>query len=98
MSKYRKYLVCYDIADNKVRTRMFEFLKDLGLVPLQKSAFWGELNYAELKSLKREAFKRLDAETDRMFWIVTQLNPASLKDAIGYENMVYIDAEGNVTI
>ena len=38
MGMYAKYLVCYDIVDNKRRKRFSDALKDLGMVPMQKSA------------------------------------------------------------
>lgn len=95
MSIYRKYLVCYDVADNKVRTKLFDYLKDLGLIPIQKSAFWGELNAAEFRAMKRRAHKSLDPETDRMFWIVTQLDEHKLKEGIGYNDFLFIEADGH---
>lgn len=98
MSIYNHYLVCYDVADNKTRKRMFEFLKDLGLVALQKSIFWGQLTRAELSALKREAKKELDPDTDKMFWIITQLNADKLKEGLGYDKFVHVDADGNYTI
>ena len=43
---YVRYLVCYDIVDNKKRKKFADFLKDLGLIPLQKSVFYRyESNY-----------------------------------------------------
>jgi|SRR5690606_24513406 len=98
MSIYNHYLVCYDVANDKVRKRMFEFLKDLGLVSLQKSTFWGQLTRAELAALKREAHKELDPDTDKMFWIITQLDTDKLKEGFGYKNFTYVDADGNFTI
>ena len=34
-------IVGYDISDTKNRTKMFNDLKDVGLLPIQKSLFWG---------------------------------------------------------
>ena len=44
MSLYVKYLVCYDISNTRTRSKFFDFLKDLGLTPIQKSVFFGDLN------------------------------------------------------
>lgn len=35
MSLYVKYLVCYDISNTRTRSKFFDFLKDLGLTPIQ---------------------------------------------------------------
>lgn len=43
MSIYVKYLVCYDISDTKIRKKFSDCLKDLGLVSLQESVFYGDL-------------------------------------------------------
>lgn len=43
MSLYVKYLVCYDISNTRTRSKFFDFLKDLGLTPIQKSVFFGDL-------------------------------------------------------
>ena len=48
MGMYAKYLVCYDIVDNKRRKRFSDALKDLGMVPMQKSVFYGDLKGAEV--------------------------------------------------
>jgi len=98
MSIYKYYLVCYDVADNKTRKRLFEYLKDLGLVSLQNSVFWGQLTRAEIAALRREAQKQLDPMTDKIFWTITQLNIEKLKDGLGYQNFSYVDADGNYTI
>ena len=74
MSIYKYYLVCYDVADNKTRKRLFEYLKDLGLVSLQNSVFWGQLTRAEIAALRREAQKQLDPMTDKIFWTITNFH------------------------
>ena len=54
MSLYVKYLVCYDISNTRTRSKFFDFLKDLGLTPIQKSVFFGDLKTPEVRSLKPE--------------------------------------------
>lgn len=48
MSIYVKYLVCYDISDTKIRKKFSDCLKDLGLVSLQESVFYGDLKKTEV--------------------------------------------------
>lgn len=48
-----QYLISYDIVNNKTRNKILEQLKNFGLKPVQKSVLWGELNNAELNSIKR---------------------------------------------
>ena len=57
MSLYVKYLVCYDISNTRTRSKFFDFLKDLGLTPIQKSVFFGDLKTPEVRSLKAAAEK-----------------------------------------
>jgi len=98
MARYRHYLVCYDIENNKKRNRFFKFLKDIGMTPLQKSVFWGELAQAEFHAMKREAHKELDPETDKIFWVVTSLDELKLKQGIGYQHIEIIPPDGYHTI
>lgn len=98
MSIYNNYLVCYDVTDNRTRKRMHDFLKDLGLFAIQKSAFWGQLTQAEINSLKREAHEQLDPATDRMFWVIANLDKDRLRDAVGYKEFLVVHADGNLTL
>lgn len=50
---YNEVLVCYDIQDNRTRQKLFQKLKETGLVPAQKSVFWGYVNRAEEKAVQR---------------------------------------------
>lgn len=98
MALYSRYLVCYDIADNKSRTRFTNFLKDLGLFPAQKSVFIGELNQAEINSLNRYAHENLDSATDKVFWIPSDIDIERLKKGIGYDNFQLIRADDSHVI
>ncbi|MBZ7977089.1 CRISPR-associated endonuclease Cas2 [Campylobacter sp. RM12637] len=60
------YIVSYDIEDNKSRTKLFEELKDLGLLNIQKLVFYGELSKSEIKVVK-ELFKKLCDDGDKAF-------------------------------
>ena len=61
---YREYLVSYDIQDTKIRNKLFDALKDVGLKPVQKSVFWGWLSlpeYTMVKRLFRDRLKKADS-------------------------------------
>ena len=55
---YVKYLVCYDIVDNKRRKKFIDALEDLGLIRIQYSVFYGDLKPAEAKAPAKEADKK----------------------------------------
>jgi len=98
MHYYTKYLVCYDIEDNKKRKKFSDQLKNLGLVRLQKSVFYGELNKAEHKALVRYANELLDPATDKFFWTTTSLDKDQLDKGIGYKEFCYIPPDGHVIL
>lgn len=75
------YLISYDIEDNKSRTKLFEELKDLGLLNIQKSVFYGELSKSEIKVVK-ELFKKLCDDEDRAFLCRCKID---LDDTHGYK-------------
>ncbi len=59
-----RYIVVYDVSDDKARLRLAELLQRKGLSRIQKSAFVGELTRAELKDLLRRAQEIIDLATD----------------------------------
>jgi CRISPR-associated protein Cas2 len=92
---YQPWLVCYDIEDNKTRKILFDTLKDLGLIAVQKSVFWGNLNQAELRALQREVYKLLDRKTDKAFWINANLKDRLDKQSIGYQYFTLPEPDGH---
>lgn len=58
-----RYLVCYDIADERRLTRVFRLLKGEG-VHLQYSVFLCSLTWPELERLKREVADRINPRED----------------------------------
>jgi CRISPR-associated protein Cas2 len=58
-----RYLVCYDIADERRLTKVFRYLKDRG-VHLQYSVFLCSLTWPELQSLKADVAGYIDEEKD----------------------------------
>ncbi|MBZ7986684.1 CRISPR-associated endonuclease Cas2 [Campylobacter canadensis] len=75
------YLVSYDIENTKNRTKLFEELKDLGLLNIQKSVFYGELSKSEIKVVK-ELFKKLCGDEDKAFLCRCKID---LNDTHGYK-------------
>lgn len=69
---YYEVIVAYDIANTKQRTKLFNKLKDISLIPIQKSVFWGHLNQAEENSVKR-LLKIHCVKTDKAFVARIQL-------------------------
>ena len=98
MGMFGKYIVCYDVEDNIRRSKFFDFLKDIGLFPVQKSVFYGDLNVAELRSLKIAAKTMLKAETDSCMWVACTLEPNEFKQFVGYKNFKYVEADGHDTL
>ncbi|HCE88050.1 hypothetical protein [Sutterella wadsworthensis] len=49
-SIYAKNLVRYNLSNNSRRKEFSDTLKDLGLVPIQDSVFYGDLKLAEVRA------------------------------------------------
>ena len=78
-------LVSYDITDTKQRTILFNKLKDLSLIPIQKSVFWGHLNRAEENSIKRLLVAHCDKD-DSAFISRIDLSSQILRGGgVGYQ-------------
>ncbi len=77
-------LVCYDISDDKKRDKFFERMKDLGLLNIQNSVFWGYLNAAEERAVLKELQKHTDAESDCGFIIRASLRANVSVSTVGY--------------
>ncbi|HET8942226.1 MAG TPA: CRISPR-associated endonuclease Cas2 [Rudaea sp.] len=77
----RQVLVCYDVASSRARSRLFDSLKALGLVPVQESVFWGYVRRAEERQIARDFEKLLDAATDKAFLVPVSMDVAQ---ASGY--------------
>ena len=61
----RRYLLTYDVADDKRRTSLFESLKDVG-EHLQSSVFLAELSGVELEQVRGLARRTLHHEEDQL--------------------------------
>jgi len=80
----REILVCYDIEDDRTRTRLFKALKALGLRSVQKSVFWGFVTSAEHSAIRREINNHVIEATDRALVIPVRLSAAAADSTIGY--------------
>ena len=69
----RRYLVCYDIADDKRRDRTFRTCKNYG-EHLQFSVFECDLNATELTALQRELTGVILKSEDQVLFV--SLGPA----------------------
>ena len=98
MAFYTRYLVCYDIEDNRKRKKFSDELKKLGLVRLQKSVFFGDLSRAEIQALERLSAEMLSPDQDLAFWTPTRLDVAELKKGVGYDSFTYIPPDGHVVL
>ncbi len=81
---YIQILVAYDISNNKNRNKMFEELKDIGLHPIQKSIFWGNIPKCMKKNIVLLYNKYCDKENDRVIMIEAQLQN-NLHECFGYK-------------
>lgn len=91
---YVNYLVCYDVSDSTRRKKFSDSLKELGLVPLQKSVFYGGLNLPEARSLEVLARKVLLDEEDRCLWFPCHLDINKVRACLGYRDFQYVEADG----
>lgn len=98
MAMYTNYLVCYDIEDNKVRKKFYEKLKDLGLVPIQKSVFMGYLKPPEFVAVQDIAKNLLNEGTDSCLWFACSLSEDQVRSCLGLKNFTLEDPDGAVTL
>ena len=81
---YSQVIVCYDIKDNKKRGKLFLELKDIGLIPIQKSVFWGYVLSSEKRVIKELFKKYCDKESDKAF-IVNAALSENMQNCFGYK-------------
>ncbi len=74
MAKTTEVLISYDIENNKTRTRLFNQLKDVGMISIQKSVMWGRLLPADIKLAKRILANEIESKTDKVFILVSKLS------------------------
>lgn len=77
-------LLIYDISEDRLRTKASEMCKDYGLVRVQYSAFFGQLNHNLRGELQRR-LKSLLKDSQRSSVIIFPLSQDSL------DKVVHID-------
>ncbi len=80
---YSQIIVSYDLSDTKKRNKLFEELKDLGLVSIQKSVFWGYVLVSEKRVIKELFKKYCDIKTDKAFISNVSLDK-DMQNSFGY--------------
>lgn len=81
---FQEIIVSYDIEDNRRRKRMCDFLKDTGLLRIQKSVFWGYVNRAEYRSIYRAFADQLSQSKDLAFIVPVRLREQIMESGFGY--------------
>lgn len=92
MGLYAEYLAAYDVEDNRERTRVFDFLKDSGMIPIQKSVFWGYLTPGEARAVLRR-LRELKASTDRAFLCRVSLADTLRENSVGHAPEIFLWAK-----
>lgn len=64
-----KTFVIYDITENRTRNKIFRTCKDYGLIHIQYSAFFGELNHNRREELHKR-LKRILGQKEGKFVIL----------------------------
>ena len=86
-------IVSYDISDKKKRKKLYEELLDIGLVPIQKSVFWGYALTSEKRVVKNLFKKYCDKDTDRAFVINTVIDK-DMDSSFGYKENFFKKPDG----
>ncbi|MDX8337288.1 CRISPR-associated endonuclease Cas2 [Candidatus Cetobacterium colombiensis] len=63
------YIVSYDISNNNNRVGLNKFLKESGLLPIQKSVFFGELSPKGKETLIKESKNFFNNKKDSLLFI-----------------------------
>ena len=93
-----EFVVCYDVKCDKRRKKLFDALKDTGLIHVQESVFWGWLNPSESKCLPRLFDMLLDHETDRAFAVRASLTGNKRDLTFGYNSDFFSQFKSYETI
>lgn len=67
--RYTQVLVVYDISNDKNRRKIYEGLKDIGLHPIQKSVFWGNIRPNNKQDILDLYSKYCDTKCDKVIML-----------------------------
>jgi len=96
-NRFKEYIVVYDVSDTKQRTKLYEALKDYGMMPIQKSVFWGRLLYPEMLSLSRMFQDMLEADgNDKAFITTGEFSKQIMRFGFGHKKEEFLDSETTV--
>ncbi|KAF1082303.1 MAG: hypothetical protein GQF41_1024 [Candidatus Rifleibacterium amylolyticum] len=93
-----EFIVCYDVKCDKRRKKLFDALKDTGLIHVQESVFWGWLNPSEAKCLPRLFEDLLDDESDRAFAVKARMTGCDRDLTYGYQDGFFSEFKPYETI
>lgn len=93
MELLKEIIVVYDVSENKPRAKLFKALKNIGMRNIQNSVFWGRVNEAEKRSIRRLFSEHLNKETDRAFILETKLSTQIKLTGYGYGDGSQFDEE-----
>jgi len=93
----QEYLICYDVEDNKLRTKLFKMLQSQGLKHVQKSVFWGYLTVAEINSIGRFITATIE-DADKVLITHTNFNGRGQSHLFGHTKEEFKDWEENCVI
>lgn len=96
MSATRYVVVCYDVSDNRLRTRLMKFLAQR-FEHVQKSVFEGPLAGSQAENLHKNILDRIDPEGDtvRIYTLCARCRPAT--EILGRGMKVEVD-RGDVIV
>lgn len=63
-----KVIIAYDIIENKIRNRVIEILLEEGLLRIQKSVFFGDVDEKKIKRLVKRVEENIDKERDSLYF------------------------------
>lgn len=81
---YTQVIVSYDISNTKNRNKFYEELKNLGLISIQKSVFWGYILQSEKRVIKELFQKYCDIKIDKAFLVNASLDK-DIDNTFGYD-------------
>lgn len=64
-----KYIISYDISNTNNRTKLHKFFKENGLIPIQKSVFFGDLTPKNKKILLKDSLQFFNNKKDSLLFI-----------------------------